>query len=94
MLSGNNDGAVILWDLEKGNPLFNLEVEAKITTDISFSPDGALFARSTNGPMVEIRDPNRFVQLSSRIDPIGAEARYDRVGMAHQPSAQEVSSPP
>jgi WD40 repeat protein len=65
---GGGFEAVRLWDLENGQPLFTLEVQATVLEETAFSPDGNLLgSRSAPGLLHLWRAPSwQEIELAAR----------------------------
>ena len=56
LASGGWDGAVIVWDAEKGEAVLRMQGDAKGCSSLSFSADGARLAGGTSGGSIYVWD--------------------------------------
>jgi len=54
LASGGWDGAVIVWDAEKGEALLRMQGDAKGSSSLSFSADGARLASGTSSGAIHV----------------------------------------
>ncbi|PDW03301.1 hypothetical protein CJ255_09660 [Candidatus Viridilinea mediisalina] len=47
--TGDQNGNVVIWHLNSGQPLHNLSVGMRVISDLSFSPDGQVVAAASEG---------------------------------------------
>jgi WD40 repeat protein len=64
LASGSGFGAIILWDLERGQPAFTLPETLDSVDNLAWSPEGRLAATSGEGAPIQVweTDPDAWVE--------------------------------
>jgi WD40 repeat protein len=83
VLSGYNDGEVILWDFSTGEQLYRLPAHSQPVMSVEFSPDSRFtYSISTDGLLTQWKIPTlslpellKWIQVNRDVRPLTCEER-------------------